>query len=75
MTQENYKKINGYYFGGMIADDPTEIWDSLVEDSNEKIREELPKDILDEFDSGEGDHAYEYIMEHMQPIYIKVEQD
>lgn len=75
MTQENYKKINGYYFGGMVSDDPTEIWDSLVEDSNEKIREELPKDILDEFDSGDGDHAYEYIMEHMQPIYIKVEQD
>ena len=75
MTQENYKKINGYYFGGMIADDPTEIWDSLVEDSNEKIREELPKDILDEFDEVDGDRAYEYIMTHLQPIYIKVDKN
>lgn len=75
MTQENYKKINGYYFGGMVADDHTEIWDSLVEDSNEKIREKLPKDILEEFDAGDGDRAYEYLRENMQPIYIKVEQD
>lgn len=75
MTQENYKKINGYYFGGMVADDPTEIWDSLVEDSNEKIREELPKDILDEFDEVDGDQAYEYIMTHLQPIYIKVDKN
>lgn len=75
MTQENYKKINGYYFGGMVTDDPTEIWDSLVEDSNEKIREELPNDILDEFDSGDGDRAYDYITDHLQHIYIKVEQN
>lgn len=72
MTQENYKRINGYYFGGIVADDPTEIWDSLVEDDNENIRKELPKDILDEFDGGDGDCAYEYIMEHLQPVYIKV---
>lgn len=75
MEQENYKKINGYYFGGMVADDPTEIWDSLVEDSNEKIREELPKDILDEFDEVDGDRAYEYIMTHLQPIYVKVDKN
>lgn len=75
MIQENYKKINGYYFGGMIADDPTEIWDSLVEDSNEEIREELPKDILDEFDEVDGDRAYEYIMTHLQPIYVKVDKN
>lgn len=75
MTQENYKKINGYYFGGMVANDPTEIWDSLVEDSNEEIREELPKDILDEFDEVDGDRAYEYIMTHLQPIYVKVDKN
>ena len=27
---------NWYYFGGMVASDPTEIWDSLVEDDNEQ---------------------------------------
>ena len=72
MTQENYQRINGYYFGGMVTDDPTEIWDSLVEDGNENIRKGLPKDALDEFDNGDGDRAYEHIMANLKPIYIKV---
>lgn len=75
MTQENYKMVNGYYFGGNVAEDPSEIWESLVEDSNEDIREALPKDILAEFDTTDGERAYEYIMEHLKPIYIKVDND
>lgn len=64
-----------WYFGGMVASDPAEIWDSLVEDSDEEIRQALPEDILNEFDNGDGERACDYIMENVEPVYIRLDYD
>ena len=64
-----------WYFGGMVASDPAEIWDSLVEDSDEEIRQALPEDILNAFDNENGERAYDYIMENIEPVYIKIDND
>lgn len=66
---------NWWYFGGMVVSDPTEIWDSLVEDDNEQIRQALPADVLTEFDNEDGERAYDYIMAHIEPVYIRTDND
>ncbi len=67
-----YKKIDYYYFGGMVAEDIYDIYESLVEDDDYRIREELPDDLLERFDSGEdGEDVYNYIVYHVKSVYIE----
>ena len=66
-----FGKINGwYYFGGMVANDPNDIWESLVEDNDEGIRNELPENAVEELDDGNGELAYNYIVENCKPVFI-----
>lgn len=71
---ENFKQIENYvYFGGVVAEHHGDIYDSLVEDDNETVREALPKELLTRFDTVEEDseeEVYEYIASHVEPVYL-----
>lgn len=61
-----------YYFGGMVAQDPNDIYEILVEDDDEEVRSAIPSELLDEFDlSGNGSKVYDYIAMFAKPVYIK----
>lgn len=70
-----FEEIEGwYYFGGMVAQDLNDIYESLVEDYDEQIRSTIPADLLFEFDvSGDGRKVYGYISENATEVYIKKE--
>lgn len=74
---ENFKQIDNYvYFGGVVAEHHGDIYDSLVEDDNETVRKALPKELLTRFDTtGDGEEVYEYIANHVEPVYLMKNKD
>ena len=60
-----------YVFGGVIAEDPLDIYNILVEYDDDGIRAELPDDLLEKFDrSRDSTAVLDYIAEHSRVAYV-----